>query len=352
MAPATLFDLYFIGEASARSRYQSLLTESGGQWFDFSQDPLSKLRKPMALVFDVTLASLPNVQRVQEIVQAVPRDVPRLFVVDKTQRIEVVHAGVIGATMVSNRPLPMRDLRYFLKHKGAPMVAGGEASVHSIESAAGSLESLFLAVTQGEAPDHVKVYAACDEVASAVSQDGLSRWLNTVRTHHQGTMQHCLIVAGVLTKFGQAAGMSDRDVQTLTRIGLLHDVGKAAIPTEVLDKPGKLTDEEFAVIKTHPYQGFKFLSRHGDVTPEVLAAVVGHHEYLDGSGYPYGIAGKAIGDLVRITTICDIYGALVERRAYKAEMSPRDAVGVLEKLAAEGKVEEPLVRVLRKSVLT
>lgn len=355
-------EMFFVGTAPTKARYAQLLDATDMQWFEFGQDRPMQLADAVAVVVDLPLATVPEARKVRAALSGLKPGVPMLFVVDKGQRTEVVHAGAIGASAIANRPLAKPDLTKFLdqarKRQSLQRSASAQSrpaqqseSAISIRNAAASLDGLFKAVTAGDAPDHVKVYAACDEVATAISHDGLAPWLDTVRSHHQGTMQHCIIVAGVLTRFAQAAGMSDADVRMMTRVGLLHDVGKAVIPTALLDKPGKLTDEEFAVIKTHPYQGFKFLAKHGDVPQDTLAAVVGHHEYLDGSGYPYALTARAIDAQVRITTVCDIYGALVERRAYKAEMQPAAAIAILEGMVEAGKLEGALVRHLARAVL-
>ena len=94
--------------------------------------------------------------------------------------------------------------------------------------------------------------------------------------------------------------------------GLLHDIGKAQVSTDILDKPGKLTDAEFAEIKKHPVIGYDYLRKQNLIAAETLAAVRHHHEYLDGSGYPDGLTAPQIGDLTRITTICDVDRKVIE----------------------------------------
>jgi HD-GYP domain-containing protein (c-di-GMP phosphodiesterase class II) len=144
--------------------------------------------------------------------------------------------------------------------------------------------------------------------------------------------------------------MSRRDAVTLTTAGPLHDIGKAAVPVEILDKPGRLTEPEFEIIRCHPSRGHAYLKRQGGLGSEVLAAVRSRHEYLDGSGYPDGLSGSAIGDITRILTICDVYGAMIERRSYKPPMASADALAVLDEMAAAGKLERPLVRAFHHAV--
>lgn len=139
----------------------------------------------------------------------------------------------------------------------------------------------------------------------------------------------------------------------MERLGLaamLHDIGKASIPLSVLDKPGRLDDEERKLIETHPVTGFDALDTNAGVSREILDVVRHHHEYLDGSGYPDGLCGKSISDLTRIVTISDIFAALIERRSYKPTMSREKAFGILR--AMDGKLEMPLVSAFGKVALS
>lgn len=122
------------------------------------------------------------------------------------------------------------------------------------------------------------------------------------------------------------------------------------MPIEILDKPGKLTEAEYTIIKRHPRIGHDYLAQHPRVGSSVLDAVLHHHEYLDGSGYPDGLAGNEIEPLTRVLTVCDVYAALVERRSYKEPKSPRDAIAILTDMAWRGKVEYEPVRVLAQAL--
>ena len=122
---------------------------------------------------------------------------------------------------------------------------------------------------------------------------------------------------------------------------MLHDVGKAKIPLAILNKPGRLTDEELSVMRTHAAAGYELLRQQGQYGADVLEVVLRHHELLDGSGYPDGLAGPQINDLVRLVTICDIYAALIERRPYKPPMPPARAFNILQEMGQ--KLEGALV---------
>jgi HD-GYP domain-containing protein (c-di-GMP phosphodiesterase class II) len=113
-----------------------------------------------------------------------------------------------------------------------------------------------------------------------------------------------------------------------------------------LNKPGALTREEMAIVRTHTTVGHEFLCKQGAYEPELLDVVLHHHEMLDGSGYPDGVAGAQINDLVRLVTICDIYAALIEHRSYKQPMEPARAFKTL--ADTEGKLEGALVRAFER----
>lgn len=288
----------------------------------------------------------------------------RIIAVDQGSHKSRLQANSLGASSLLERPLDIHALKARLRRHFAQgedkqgvrkidqRALESEPGAASVVSAAVSLDRIFRAVTCGGPMDLASVTQAGDEVIDAIAEVGFTKWVSMVRNHHQGTFQHCLIVTGVSTAFGYKTGMQRSDVLTLTLAGLLHDAGKAQIPIELLDKPGKLTHEELTIIKRHPSIGYEYLRTENNIPLDILDAVLHHHEYLDGSGYPAGLQAQQIGDLCRILTVCDTYGALVEQRAYKAPNSPELALDILAVMARDGKVEYDLVDALRRCVLT
>src|SRR6202034_2530519 len=96
-------------------------------------------------------------------------------------------------------------------------------------------------------------------IADAIEEEGLSNWLATVRRHHEGTYQHCLLVTGIAVDFGLSLGLARPDIERLYSAAMFHDIGKAKIPRAVLDKPGRLDDQERALMETHPAVGYEVL---------------------------------------------------------------------------------------------
>jgi putative nucleotidyltransferase with HDIG domain len=169
-----------------------------------------------------------------------------------------------------------------------------------------------------------------DLILDALSAWGIKPWMETVRRHHSRTYKHSLLVTGFAVTLAQKLNIRQADQQRLARAGLLHDIGKAFIPRSILDKPGKLTDQEMDEVRKHPVLGHKLLMQQGGFPEEILDCVRHHHELLDGSGYPDGLKGSQITDLVRIVTIADIFAALIEERAYRKPLPASGAFRMMQ----------------------
>ena len=181
---------------------------------------------------------------------------------------------------------------------------------------------MFSAVLNGTAVDISNTRNAGAKIAESIAENGLSDWLTTVRRHHEGTYQHCLLVTGIAVDFGLSLGLSKVDVERLYSAAMFHDIGKAKIPLTVLDKPGRLDDHERSLIETHPAAGYEVLKGNPGISAEILDAVRHHHEYLDGSGYPDALCAESISDLVRVLTISDIFAALDRTSQLQADHAP------------------------------
>ncbi|TAN71935.1 MAG: HD domain-containing protein [Magnetospirillum sp.] len=190
---------------------------------------------------------------------------------------------------------------------------------------------------------------ACAPLVEAVSAGRYREVLNGVREHHNYSYVHSLRVAMFLTVFGHAIGVRDDDLTTLATGGLVHDVGKMAVPQEVLNKPDRLTDDEMAIMRSHVVSTGSFLRNSPGMPRGALMIAEQHHEKLDGSGYPFGLKGKGVNELARMATIIDIFGALTDRRAYKAPMEPEQALHVMTQLGRQ--IDQHLLSMFRAVLL-
>ncbi len=143
------------------------------------------------------------------------------------------------------------------------------------------------------------------------------------------TEEHTRRVATLAVEIGERLGLSPSRLRSLAIGGLLHDIGKLSIPDSILQKPGPLDDGEYDVVKQHPERGRDLLNELGSFDEPVRRLVLDHHERLDGSGYPRGLAGDELDLATRILAVCDVYDALVSRRAYRPAWSREQALSLL-----------------------
>lgn len=146
--------------------------------------------------------------------------------------------------------------------------------------------------------------------------------LLNMKNQDDSVYAHCIDVALISNILAKWLHFSEEEQRTATACGLFHDVGKFLLPTGVLRKPGKLTPDEFSIIKTHTIEGFHMLSRFENIPLAVKNAALMHHEKCDGSGYPYGLTGDEIDKFAKIVTIADIFDAMTSERIYRKAMCP------------------------------
>lgn len=150
--------------------------------------------------------------------------------------------------------------------------------------------------------------------------------LARLKTKDDYTYLHSVAVCGLMTSLARMMKLPEDLVHNIGLGGLLHDVGKARIADTILNKPGKLTDDEFAVIKTHPTAGHRMLLESGFDDALALDVCLHHHEKMDGSGYPDKLAGEAIPLYARMGAVCDVYDAVTSTRPYNNGWDPGETI--------------------------
>jgi putative two-component system response regulator len=171
-----------------------------------------------------------------------------------------------------------------------------------------------------------------------------------VESRDRYTGSHCKRLGAYAGRVGRLLRLGDEDVRILELGGVLHDLGKLAVPDSVLNKPGRLTPEEFDIMKSHAAVGSDLL-KNLRTLERVLPLVRHHHEKLDGSGYPDRIGGKEIPLLVRITSVVDVFDALHTKRPYKDPFPLDKCFSILKDEAAKGWWDPEVVEALRKVLL-
>jgi putative nucleotidyltransferase with HDIG domain len=182
----------------------------------------------------------------------------------------------------------------------------------------------------------------------------LTALARTVDAKSPWTSGHSERVTELALKIGRAMGLEKRDLDTLRRAGLLHDIGKIGIPAAILDKKGKLTDEEYRIVKNHPSIGARILEPISAYS-QIIPIVEQHHERFDGMGYPRGISGEAICLGARILAVADVFDALISDRPYRSGWGKEEVYRLVEKEAGhhfDPKVVEAFFEVTDKKDLT
>lgn len=182
----------------------------------------------------------------------------------------------------------------------------------------------------GEPIDITPLAAVAEEMVDTMFTHGDAMLcLARIRAKDAYLMEHSMNVAILLANFGRYLGLERNVLKELTLGGLLHDVGKIMTPDEVLNKPGKLTDEEFGVMRQHVVHSYDILSNTAGITPTMLEVAANHHERLDGTGYPQRLKGEQLSLYTRMSGIVDVYDAVTADRVYKQGMQPTQAFRIL-----------------------
>lgn len=175
-----------------------------------------------------------------------------------------------------------------------------------------------------------------DDLMKAINDnDALAVDISVLKISDEYTFKHSVDVATMAMIIAKKRQMSKQEVYDIGISGLLHDIGKSKIPNEILNKPGKLTDDEFAIMKQHPVFGYQILKENQGLSDMIKLGVLQHHEKINGKGYPMGSEAAQISTFGKIISVVDIYDALVTERPYKPGFSPRDAVEMIMAMTSE-----------------
>lgn len=190
-----------------------------------------------------------------------------------------------------------------------------------------AVTSMFQEARMGNAIKVNEAEPLVDRINESITRNP-EAFLNLARlkTKDDYTYMHSIAVCALMIALGKQLGLTGSELKNAGLAGLLHDVGKMLIPDEVLNKPGKLTDEEFEIIKQHPLKSWEILHGSPDVTDVILDVCLHHHERVDGTGYPEHISGNPLSLYARMGAVCDVYDALTSNRCYKNGWEPAETI--------------------------
>jgi HD-GYP domain-containing protein (c-di-GMP phosphodiesterase class II) len=224
------------------------------------------------------------------------------------------------------------------------IAGGGDGLARAAElvnRARAAVCALFSQVRAGDAAALPATLASTmplvDDIIGSISHHpGAMLSLIRLRTSDDYTYTHSVAVCALMVALAQHMDMAPGAVRECGLAGLLHDIGKATVPPEILNKPDRLSPAEFEAVKLHPVTGHALLNAAGGLPAVVVDVCLHHHERYDGTGYPSRLAGEDISLQARMGAVCDVYDAITSQRPYKAPWSPPDALRRMAAWSREG----------------
>lgn len=209
---------------------------------------------------------------------------------------------------------------------------------------------MFQEVRMGKTVDATSAQRLVEEISDSVARNaGALISLARLKTIDDYTYMHSVAVCAMMIALARQLGLDEAQTRAVGMAGLMHDLGKAAMPMKVLNKPGKLTEAEFSIMKSHPVEGHRILQAAGHADPITLDVCLHHHEKTDGSGYPKGLQGDEISLFAKMGAVCDVYDAITSNRPYKTGWDPAESLRKMAEWANghfDGKVFQAFVKSL------
>lgn len=283
-----------------------------------------------------------------------PKDLAKLqssvikeVVIDISKGLDVEKSQVQPTETVIEDMVPIPEKPLVIKKISATEET--QAARRLLNASRKAVEGMFSDVRMGKAVTAETVMPLVDDIAASIerNQSALIS-LARLKTQDDYTYMHSVAVCALMTALAKQLGLDEQSVRHAGLAGLLHDVGKAAIPLEILNKPGALTEEEFKAVKLHPEKGHALLLESGINDEVTLDVCLHHHEKMDGSGYPHGLLGDKISLFAKMGAICDVYDAVTSNRPYKLGWEPSES---LKKMASwHGHFDLEILKAFVKSV--
>ncbi|NQV57235.1 MAG: HD domain-containing protein [Rhodospirillales bacterium] len=317
-------------------------------------DQISTLR-PLAIIIDDDLKPRGGLKFLSKLREgATAKSIPTLLLIARHQENIVRKTDYLGELNYIIKPFKRDQLRgevSGLVNKGVEKSWDTLPPVQRsvLNETVSIFRDSFRSIQNGQPIPVVEIEKSCQPLVQAVTDNQVTGLLDAVQNHDDYTYVHSLRVAIYLALFGHSIGIKGKDLLTLSSGGLMHDLGKCRIPHDILNKPGRLSESEFDVMKTHVHHTGEIFDSTGGIGIGVQTIALQHHEKIDGSGYPKGISGVKLDELSRMATIVDIYSALTDRRVYKPAMEPVKAIGILESIP--GEVDQKLLGKMKDYLL-
>ena len=185
------------------------------------------------------------------------------------------------------------------------------------------VKDIFKSILDGEKVDLEKVSSVSDDIFSNIDDLYVAiEAISELKDFDEYTYIHSVNVALYSMLLAKWLELEKEDIKDLVKAAVLHDIGKANVADSILNKPSKLTDEEFSEMKHHPQYGYDLCKDIYDIDDRVKDAILSHHEKIDGSGYPNGKTDDELSDFAKVIAVCDVYDAITSKRVYKDSVTP------------------------------
>lgn len=214
-----------------------------------------------------------------------------------------------------------------------------------------AVTSMFQEVRMGRALDAQDALPLVEEISNSVMRNpGALISIARLKNKDEYTYMHSVAVCALMISLARQLGMGEEVTRKAGLAGLLHDVGKMAIPDEILNKPGKLTDEEFNIVRNHPVAGYEILLESKGMDTVVLDVCRHHHEKVDGGGYPDDLKDDHLSIYARMGAVCDVYDAITSNRPYKEGWCPAESLRRMAEWCKDGQFDSRIFQAFVKSV--
>jgi len=208
-----------------------------------------------------------------------------------------------------------------------PMAAELKAAAAICQRGRQAVTAMFNEARMGHTVNAENCLPLVEEISGSVGRNpGALVSLARLKSRDDYSYMHSVAVCALMVALARQTGMDEDGCREAGLAGLMHDIGKALMPLALLNKPGKLTEAEFEIIRTHPAEGHGLLRGGQAVLASTLDVALHHHERMDGTGYPGRLAGDALSTLARMSAICDVYDAITSNRPYKAGWDPAQSI--------------------------
>jgi HD-GYP domain-containing protein (c-di-GMP phosphodiesterase class II) len=187
--------------------------------------------------------------------------------------------------------------------------------------------SMFSEIRMGKAIRLENAASLVEDISESVNRN-VSALITLARLKNQDdyTYMHSVAVCALMIALAKQLDLTEDQIKEAGTAGLLHDIGKMSVDSSILNKPGKLTDLEFEMVRRHPEEGHQYLLQAGGISDAALDVCLHHHERVDGTGYPYQLKGEELSLYAKMGAICDVYDAITSNRPYKAGWCPADSI--------------------------